>query len=307
MLTVTVRTPSIECEYCKKPQQHVSKHEPLLPLPYSLPANSLIPQGTNQAVHNPPTAVALHAEYAQPLLQPLPDARSPDDDDHHTARLLPSIASLIASPPAPSLFHNAQPSLRPRSEKDKMLLGRPFLPYPAQLVDERVSSSQASFSFNTAVQKDSGERAWLFRQIVTAGWIYPRAGERQVTGHLGHGINVSAPFYCEYGYNLSIGDNAVIGPDCQLLDSGRIAMGRNTKIGARVTISTLEEPTDTRPLEGIERTGTAREVYIGENVYIGDGCIIRGGARIGDNAIVRAGSVVVEASKPLPYPFLGLH
>ena len=177
-----------------------------------------------------------------------------------------------------------------------MLSGRPFLPNTAQLVDERVSSSQASFSFNTAVQKDSGERAWLFRQIVTAGWIYPRAGERQVTGHLGHGVNVSTPFYCEFGYNLSMGDNAVIGSGCQLLDSGRIANGRNTKIGARVTISTLEEPTGARPLEGSKRTETAREVYIGENVYIGDGCIIKGGVRIGDNAIVRAGSVVVQAS-----------
>ena len=177
-----------------------------------------------------------------------------------------------------------------------MLSGEPFLPNTAQLVDERDLSSQASFRFNTAVQKDSGERAWLFRQTVTAGWIYPRAGERQVTGHLGHGVNVSAPFHCDYGYNLSIGDNAAIGPDCQLLDSGRIVVGRNTKIGARVIISTLEEPTHMRPLEGSERTETARGVFIGENVYIGDGCIIKGGVRIGDNAIVHAGSVVVQAS-----------
>ena len=85
-----------------------------------------------------------------------------------------------------------------------MLSGKPFLPYSAQLVDERRLSLQASFRFNTAVQKDSDERAWLFERIVAAEWIYPRAGERQVTGHLGHGIKVSAPFHCEYGYKLSI-------------------------------------------------------------------------------------------------------
>jgi acetyltransferase-like isoleucine patch superfamily enzyme len=117
---------------------------------------------------------------------------------------------------------------------------------------------------------------------------------------------VSAPFHCDYGYNLSIGDNAVIGSDCQMLDSGRIVIGSNTKIGARVTISTLKEPTDTRPIEGSERTETAREVSIGENVHIGDGCIIKAGARIGDNAVLRAVSVVVQASKHLSYPSLDL-
>jgi acetyltransferase-like isoleucine patch superfamily enzyme len=177
-----------------------------------------------------------------------------------------------------------------------MLSGEPFLSNAAQLVDERDLSSQALFRFNTAVQKDFGERAWLFKRIIAAEWIYPRAGERQITGHLGHGVNIFIPFHCDYGYNLFIGDNAVLGPGCQLLDSGRIVIGRDTKIGARVTISTLEEPTDTRPMQGSERTETAREVYIGENAYIGDGCVIRGGVRIGDNAIVRAGSVVIQAS-----------
>ncbi|KAF3031699.1 Maltose acetyltransferase, partial [Didymella keratinophila] len=176
-----------------------------------------------------------------------------------------------------------------------MLSGEPFSPNAPQLIDERDLSSQALFRFNTALLKDLSERAWLFKRIVAAGWIYPRAGECQATGYLGNGVKVTAPFHCEYGYNLSIGDNAVIGPDCQLLDSGRIVIGGNTKIGARVTISTLKEPTDTRPMTGSECTEIAREVYIGENAYIGDGCIIKSGVRIGDNAIVHAGSIVVQA------------
>ena len=180
-----------------------------------------------------------------------------------------------------------------------MLSGEPFLPNAAQLIDERDLSSQALFRFNTALLKDLSERAWLFKQIVAAGWIYPRAGECQATGSLGNGVKVTAPFHCEYGYNLSIRDNAVIGPDCQLLDAGRIVIGRNTKIGACVTISTLEEPTSTRPMQGSERTETARKVSIGENVYIGDGCIIKAGSSIGNNAIVRAGSVVIQASRHL--------
>jgi acetyltransferase-like isoleucine patch superfamily enzyme len=187
-----------------------------------------------------------------------------------------------------------------------MLSGEPFLPDTAQLVGERDLCSQALFRFNTAEPFVSPYRGWFFESIIAAEWTYSRTGERYITGHVGHGVNVSAPFHCDYGYNLSIGDNAIVGPGCQLLDSGRIVIGSNTKIGARVTISTLKEPTDTRPTEGSERTETAREVSIGENVYIGDGCIIKAGARIGDNAILRAGSVVVQACIHRSYPSLGL-
>lgn len=120
-----------------------------------------------------------------------------------------------------------------------------------------------------------------------------------VTGHMGSGTNVSTPFHFDYGYNISIGDNVVIGPDCRLLDSGRVTVERNTTIGARVVISTLVVPTDKRPLKGSKGTETARGVHIGENVYIGDGCIIEAGVRIGNNAIVRAGSVVFRVSLPV--------
>jgi acetyltransferase-like isoleucine patch superfamily enzyme len=67
---------------------------------------------------------------------------------------------------------------------------------------------------------------------------------------------------------------------------------RNTKISACVTILTLEEPTYTRLLEGSKRTETAREVYIGGNVYISTRYIIKGGVCISNNAIVHARSVV---------------
>ncbi|KAJ4337418.1 hypothetical protein N0V87_004741 [Didymella glomerata] len=208
------------------------------------------------------------------------------------------MAPMAAAPPAPSPSRYSHPPLPPKSEKDKMLAGEPFLPYTDQLVDERTLCSGAVYRFNSlsnaAVQIAASERERQFEYIIAARWIYSRPGERRVTGHLGGGINVAIPFHCDYGYNISIGDNVVIGPNSQLLDSGRIAIGRNTKIGARVTISTLKAPSDTKTLKGSKGTEIAREVYIGENVYIGDGCIIEAGVRIGNNAIVRAGSVVVR-------------
>jgi acetyltransferase-like isoleucine patch superfamily enzyme len=183
-----------------------------------------------------------------------------------------------------------------------VLSGEPFLSNIARLVDQRETSTVVRIPLHGCIEAKRCLQGGLFKQTVAAEWNDPRAGERQVIGHLGDGINVSAPFHCDYGYNLSIGDNVIIGPGCQLLGSGRIAIGRNTKISARGTISTLEEPAVTMSLERSKRTETAREVCIGENVHIGDGCIIKAGVCIGNNAIVRAGSIVIQASLH-PYSF----
>lgn len=188
-----------------------------------------------------------------------------------------------------------------------MLHGEPFLPFDEQLVDERAHCMGAVYGFNNtanaAVVIDRGDRERNFKRIVAANWIPPRNMDRRqgvhVGGHYGGNVSVTTPFHCDYGYNLSIGDNVCIGPHCQLLDSARIAIGRNTKIGARVTISTIKTPTDPKLLKGSTGTEIAREVFIGENVYIGDGVIIEAGVKIGNNAIIRPGSVVVGVSTRL--------
>lgn len=178
------------------------------------------------------------------------------------------------------------------------------MPYDRQLTDERHLCTGAVNQFNSttsaAVAIARDERGRHFKTIIAARWIPPRTTERHIGGHLGGNVHVTAPFHCDYGYNISIGDNVVIGPSCQLLDSARICIGRNSKIGARVTISTMKTPTDPKSLKGSNGHEIAQDVYIGENVYIGDGCIIEAGVKIGDGAIVRAGSVVVRVSCQTP-------
>jgi acetyltransferase-like isoleucine patch superfamily enzyme len=210
-----------------------------------------------------------------------------------------------APPTQPQPHYLAQPPSF-KTEKEKMLHGEPFLPYDDQLMEERAHCLGAVYSFNSTASPSvvigRGDRERNFKRIVAAGWIHPRHMDRRpgalVGGHLGGNVNVTTPFHCDYGYNISIAENVSIGPHCQFLDSARIAIGRNTKIGARVTISTLKTPTDTKSIKGSNGTEIAKEVFIGENVYIGDGVIIEAGVKIGHNAIVRAGSVVVQVSTP---------
>lgn len=249
----------------------------------TLPTASTYPMQSSSATSTPSEPVARH-QVAQHSRPPPPPS--------------PSMAPPTAAPPAPAPSHYAQQPILHKSEKEKMLAGQPFLPYDRQLADERQHCTGAVYRFNStssaAVSIASDERGRSFKTIVAARWIPPRTTERHVGGHLGGNVQVTTPFHCDYGYNLSIADSVVIGSNCQLLDSARICIGRNTKIGARVTISTLKTPTDTKTLKGSNGTEIAQEVWIGENVYIGDGCIIEAGVKIGDGAIVRAGSVVVR-------------
>jgi len=190
-----------------------------------------------------------------------------------------------------------------RSEKDKMLAGEPFNPFDKVLMKERHLSALAQSYFNGNINPSnvlsSQTVDHLFKQILNAGKRGDEA--RRIETHMGDNCHVAAPFACDYGYHLSFGENIVIGADCRFHDSARIAIGRNCKIGARVTIQTLKTPTDTKSLKGSNGTEVAQEVLIGENVYIGDNCIIAAGVQIGPNTIVRPGSVVLSVSSSPPY------
>jgi acetyltransferase-like isoleucine patch superfamily enzyme len=181
-----------------------------------------------------------------------------------------------------------------------MLAGEPFLPFHRTLIDERQQCAKAIHQFNStasvSVEIVKNTRELHFRTILTAKWIPPQHNTQNIVSHLGHNFHVAVPFNCDYGYHLNIGDNVVIGSDCNLHDSAKICIGRNTKIGARVTIQTLKTPTDTQSLKGSSGTEVAQEVRIGENVYIGDNCVIEAGVKIGENTIVRPGSVVSRVS-----------
>lgn len=182
-----------------------------------------------------------------------------------------------------------------------MLAGLPFVPFDRVLLNERRQCAGAVFLFNNTANASNviGEdtRRGQFKSIVAARWISVHDERPNLPGHFGENSQVATPFHCDYGYHLSIGEDVVIDSDCHFRDSARIAIGRNTKIGARVTIQTLKTPTDKSSLKGVKSTEVAQEVYIGENVYIGDSCVIEAGVRIGNNTIVRPGSVV---SRTLP-------
>jgi maltose O-acetyltransferase len=103
---------------------------------------------------------------------------------------------------------------------------------------------------------------------------------------------IRPPFFCDYGYNISLGSGAFLNYNCIILDVEAVSIGEGTAIGPAVQILAADHPRDPELRRQQVRFG--RPVTIGANVWIGGGAIILPGVTIGDDAIVGAGSVVTR-------------
>ena len=103
---------------------------------------------------------------------------------------------------------------------------------------------------------------------------------------------IRPPFFCDYGYNISLGRGAFLNFNCIILDVEPVSIGEGTAIGPAVQILASDHPRDPRLRR--EKVRFGRPVTIGANVWIGGGAIILPGVTIGEDAIVGAGSIVTR-------------
>ena len=118
--------------------------------------------------------------------------------------------------------------------------------------------------------------------------------------HKGIGVWIEAPFFCDYGENISIGEQTFINANCFFLDNNTITIGKNGLIGPYVQIYTAGHP-----LKASERivknmagetsyVTNTKPVTIGDNVWIGGNTVIMPGIAIGHNVTIGAASVVTK-------------
>lgn len=161
------------------------------------------------------------------------------------------------------------------TEKQKMLMGIIYNAEEACLIEERNRAKSLTKQYNESRQEDRDHRKYLMGQIF---------------GKLGQNVHLEAPFYLDYGYRTTIGDDFFSNFNLTILDGGGVEIGDRVFIGPNVGIYTANHPTDVRRREkGYE---WALPVKIGNKVWIGGGVTILPGVTIGDNTVIAAGSVV---------------
>jgi acetyltransferase-like isoleucine patch superfamily enzyme len=94
----------------------------------------------------------------------------------------------------------------------------------------------------------------------------------------------------KYGNNIVIGDHTLIGPYTTLGAKAKITIGSYVRISKGVLIETAGLDLSISP----PYKHNAKEIVIGDGVWIASNAIILGGVTIGDNVIIGAGAVITK-------------
>ena len=115
---------------------------------------------------------------------------------------------------------------------------------------------------------------------------------KDLIGKLGKNAVFVPPFWCDYGYNIEVGNYFYANHNCVIQDGGKVKFGDYVFVGPNCTFTTAEHAIDPKMRkEGYE---ISKPISIGNNVWIGAGSIILAGVTIGDDSIIGAGSVVTK-------------
>ena len=164
-----------------------------------------------------------------------------------------------------------------KTEKEKMLAGELYDALDAQLSEERLKARLLIKELNDSREDQTTERARILKELI------PNAGE---------GLWLQPPFYCDYGYNMKLGEKVFFNFNCVVLDVAEVTIGSRTLFGPNVQIYTATHPIDHKVrASGLE---FAKPISIGEDVWVGGSAVICPGVNIGDRSVIGAGSVVTR-------------
>ena len=163
-------------------------------------------------------------------------------------------------------------------QRRTMLAGKMYNDLTTELIQAREQAVFLTNEYNASFGQPQAQREAILRQLLKS---------------VGSGAHFEPSFRCEFGFNISIGDNFYANFDCVMLDGGGIEIGNNVLLGPRVGIYTSNHAID--PAERVAGGCYAKPVKIGNNVWVGGGVQIMQGVTIGDNAVIGAGSVVTRS------------
>ena len=164
------------------------------------------------------------------------------------------------------------------TEKEKMLAHKIYdANYDKELMEDRQKVKELCYDYNQLRPSDEFGRQALLKKIL---------------GKTGKNFLIEPPFWCDYGYNIEIGENFYSNHNLVILDAGKVTFGDNVFIAPNCGFHTSGHPIDCeRRNQGLEY---AYPITVGDNVWIGAGVQVMPGVTIGSNVVIGGGSVVVR-------------
>lgn len=162
------------------------------------------------------------------------------------------------------------------TEKEKMLLGEIYnANYDKELIQEREKAQDLCYEYNNLKPSNVEARKELIKKIL---------------GKTKQNFLIEQPFWCDYGYNIELGENFYSNHNLVILDGNKVKFGDNVFIAPNCSFYTAGHPLDVETRnQGLEY---AKPITVGNNVWIGGNVCVLPGVTIGDNVVIGAGSIV---------------
>lgn len=147
-------------------------------------------------------------------------------------------------------------------------------------------------AFEAEIQKCK-DKCWKYNQLSPNDRTGQQAILEELIGKMGKEAVFTPPFWCDYDYNITVGDYFYANHNLVIQDGAKVTFGDNVFIGPNCCFTTAEHPTDPKQRKaGLE---IAKPVTVGSNVWIGAGSSVLAGVTVGDNTVIGAGSVVTKS------------
>ena len=164
------------------------------------------------------------------------------------------------------------------TEYEKMVKG--FIYNPS---DEEIMSEQIPYQ----------DKLWEFNQLKPSQYSEKMKFMKEMFAECGDNCYIELPFRANWGgHHVHFGNGIYANSNLTIVDDGHVYIDDKVMFGPNVTIATANHPIDpTLREKGLQYN---KDVYIGENTWIGAGVIIVPGVRIGKNVVIGAGSIVTK-------------
>ncbi len=163
------------------------------------------------------------------------------------------------------------------SEKEKMIAGEMYFPNEENLLNDRKYAKDLCFELNNTPPSKSEERNAILQKLL---------------GKCGEETIIESNFFCDYGYNISVGKNFFANYNCVILDCAPVKFGDNVLIGPGCGFYTAIHPIDAE--ERSTLLESAKPITVGNDVWFGGNVTVLPGVTIGSNVVIGAGSVVTK-------------
>lgn len=163
------------------------------------------------------------------------------------------------------------------NEREKMVNGLMYDAANNDLVADRLKCKTLCFEYNRTPFDEREKMNAIIKELF---------------GKTNGLFHIEPTFFCDYGYNIEIGENFYSNHNLVILDCAKVTFGDNVFIGPNCGFYTAGHPLDAETRnKGLE---FAKPINVGNNVWFGGNVVVMPGVSIGDNCVIGAGSVVTK-------------